>query len=89
MIALEVDDMEKTTDYLRTKGVDIVWGPAGQARCTVLRAHGLAVVPPQPPTQFDQIGPAVIGNRVAVGHLHGFACCAAFTPNSVSHTIHA
>jgi glyoxylase I family protein len=27
MIALEVDDMQKTTDYLRTKGVDIVWGP--------------------------------------------------------------
>jgi hypothetical protein len=27
MIALEVDDMEKTADYLRTKGVDIVWGP--------------------------------------------------------------
>ena len=26
MIALEVDDMQKTTDYLRTKGVDIVWG---------------------------------------------------------------
>src|SRR5689334_7302403 len=27
MIALEVDDMQKTTDYLRTKGVEIVWGP--------------------------------------------------------------
>jgi catechol 2,3-dioxygenase-like lactoylglutathione lyase family enzyme len=27
MIALEVDDMQKTTDYLKTKGVDIVWGP--------------------------------------------------------------
>src|SRR4051812_25944016 len=27
MIALEVDDMHKTADYLRTKGVDIVWGP--------------------------------------------------------------
>jgi catechol 2,3-dioxygenase-like lactoylglutathione lyase family enzyme len=27
MIALEVDDMEKTVDYLKTKGVDIVWGP--------------------------------------------------------------
>ena len=25
MIALEIDDMQKTTDYLRTKGVDIVW----------------------------------------------------------------
>jgi catechol 2,3-dioxygenase-like lactoylglutathione lyase family enzyme len=27
MIALEVDDMQKTVDYLRTNGVDIVWGP--------------------------------------------------------------
>jgi catechol 2,3-dioxygenase-like lactoylglutathione lyase family enzyme len=27
MIALEVDDMQQTTDYLKTKGVDIVWGP--------------------------------------------------------------
>ena len=27
MIALEVDDMQKTTEYLNGKGVDIVWGP--------------------------------------------------------------
>jgi catechol 2,3-dioxygenase-like lactoylglutathione lyase family enzyme len=27
MIALEVEDMQETTDYLKTKGVDIVWGP--------------------------------------------------------------
>ena len=27
MIALEVDDMRKATDYLRTKGVEVVWGP--------------------------------------------------------------
>jgi catechol 2,3-dioxygenase-like lactoylglutathione lyase family enzyme len=27
MIALEVDDMDKTTDYLGSKGVEIVWGP--------------------------------------------------------------
>ena len=27
MIALEVDDMQKTADYLKEKGVDIVWGP--------------------------------------------------------------
>ena len=27
MIALEVDDIQKTADYLRTKGVGIVWGP--------------------------------------------------------------
>ena len=27
MMALEVDDMNKTTDYLKAKGIDIVWGP--------------------------------------------------------------
>src|ERR1700739_524254 len=27
MIALEVDDMQRTTEYLATKGADIVWGP--------------------------------------------------------------
>src|SRR6185312_181815 len=27
MIALEVDDMQKTADELTAKGVDIVWGP--------------------------------------------------------------
>lgn len=27
MIALEVDDMAKTTAYLKTKGVEVVWGP--------------------------------------------------------------
>ena len=27
MIALEVDDMVKTTAYLKTKGVEVVWGP--------------------------------------------------------------
>jgi len=27
MIALEVDDMQQTADYLKAKGVDIVWGP--------------------------------------------------------------
>jgi glyoxylase I family protein len=27
MIALEVEDMQKTADYLKGKGVDIVWGP--------------------------------------------------------------
>ena len=37
MIALEVDDMEKTADYLRTKGVDIVWGP--RVRETYSRAE--------------------------------------------------
>lgn len=28
MIAFEVNDMQKAADYLRTKGVDIVWGPS-------------------------------------------------------------
>src|ERR1700731_1709742 len=37
MIALEVDDMQKTADYLRTKGVDIVWGP--RVRETYSRAE--------------------------------------------------
>jgi catechol 2,3-dioxygenase-like lactoylglutathione lyase family enzyme len=37
MIALEVDDMQKTADYLRTKGVDMVWGP--KVRETYSRAE--------------------------------------------------
>ena len=37
MIALEVDDMQKATDYLRTKGVEIVWGP--RVRETYSRAE--------------------------------------------------
>jgi catechol 2,3-dioxygenase-like lactoylglutathione lyase family enzyme len=37
MIALEVDDMRGTTDYLSTKGVDIVWGP--RVRETYSRAE--------------------------------------------------
>jgi glyoxylase I family protein len=27
LIALEVDDMQATIEYLKTKGVDVVWGP--------------------------------------------------------------
>ena len=27
MIAVEVEDMRRAADYLKTKGVDIVWGP--------------------------------------------------------------
>ncbi len=27
MIALEIDDMQQTTDYLKQKGIEIVWGP--------------------------------------------------------------
>jgi glyoxylase I family protein len=37
MIALEVDDMQKTVDYLSTKGIDIVWGP--RVRETYSRAE--------------------------------------------------
>jgi catechol 2,3-dioxygenase-like lactoylglutathione lyase family enzyme len=37
MIALEVDDMHETADYLRTKGVDMVWGP--RVRETYSRAE--------------------------------------------------
>jgi hypothetical protein len=37
MIALEVDDMQKTADYLSTKGVEIVWGP--RVRETYSRAE--------------------------------------------------
>jgi catechol 2,3-dioxygenase-like lactoylglutathione lyase family enzyme len=37
MIALEVDDMQTTADYLMTKGVDIVWGP--KVRETYSRAE--------------------------------------------------
>ena len=37
MIALEVDDMQQTTDYLKGKGVDIVWGP--MVRDTYARAE--------------------------------------------------
>jgi catechol 2,3-dioxygenase-like lactoylglutathione lyase family enzyme len=37
MIALEVDDMQGTTEYLKTKGVDVVWGP--RVRETYSRAE--------------------------------------------------
>jgi glyoxylase I family protein len=37
MIALEVDDMQKAADYLKGKGVDIVWGP--MVRDTYARAE--------------------------------------------------
>jgi len=37
MIALEVDDMQKTADYLKEKCVDIVWGPV--VRPTYARAE--------------------------------------------------
>src|SRR5713101_1958784 len=37
MIALEVDNMQQTADYLKEKGVDIVWGPV--VRPTYARAE--------------------------------------------------
>lgn len=37
MIALEVDDMQQAADYLKEKGVDIVWGP--RVRKTYARAE--------------------------------------------------
>lgn len=46
MIALEVDDMNKTADYLKTKGVDIVWGPMVRdryARAEICDPNGLRI----------------------------------------------
>ena len=37
MIALEVDDMQQAADYLKQKGIDIVWGP--RVRETYARAE--------------------------------------------------
>jgi glyoxylase I family protein len=37
MIALEVDDMQQAAEYLKQKGVDIVWGP--MVRQTYARAE--------------------------------------------------
>jgi glyoxylase I family protein len=37
MIALEVGDMQKATDYLSTRGVEVVWGP--RVRETYSRAE--------------------------------------------------
>jgi glyoxylase I family protein len=37
MIALEIDDMQQTADYLKEKGVPIVWGP--MVRDTYARAE--------------------------------------------------
>lgn len=37
MIALEVEDMQKAAEHLRTKGVEIVWGP--RVRETYSRAE--------------------------------------------------
>jgi catechol 2,3-dioxygenase-like lactoylglutathione lyase family enzyme len=37
MIALEVNDMQKVTNYLRSKGIEFVWGP--RIRDTYARAE--------------------------------------------------
>jgi hypothetical protein len=37
MIALEVDDMQSATHYLRSRGVEVVWGP--RVRKTYSRAE--------------------------------------------------
>ncbi len=37
MIAIEVDDMQQAADYLKGKGIDIVWGP--RVRETYARAE--------------------------------------------------
>jgi glyoxylase I family protein len=37
LMALEVDDMQKTADFLKTKDIDIVWGP--MVRDTYARAE--------------------------------------------------
>ena len=46
MIALEIDDMQKTADYLKAKGVDIVWGPmvtATYARAEIRDPNGYGI----------------------------------------------
>jgi glyoxylase I family protein len=46
MIALEVDDMQQTADYLKGKGVDIVWGPMtrpGYARAEIEDPNGFRI----------------------------------------------
>jgi glyoxylase I family protein len=46
MIALEIDDMEKTADFLKGKGVDIVWGPLRResyARAEICDPNGFRI----------------------------------------------
>jgi catechol 2,3-dioxygenase-like lactoylglutathione lyase family enzyme len=46
MIALEIEDMQKTTDYLRERGVDIVWGPMvtdAYARAEIRDPNGFGI----------------------------------------------
>ena len=48
MIAVEVDDMQKATDYLKTKGVDIVWRP---------RVREAEICDPRPPHRAQAVVP--------------------------------
>jgi len=46
MIALEVDDMQKATEYLKTKGVEVVWAPRVRetySRAEICDSNGLHI----------------------------------------------
>lgn len=46
MVAIEVEDMQKAADYLKTKGVDIVWGPVvtdAYARAEIRDPNGYGI----------------------------------------------
>ncbi len=46
MMALEVDDMEKSIEYLRTKGVAVTWGPVNlgnSIRAEIKDTDGLSI----------------------------------------------
>jgi len=46
LIALEVDDMQKTTDDLKAKGVEVVWGPMvrdNYARAEICDPNGFRI----------------------------------------------
>jgi len=46
MMALEIDDMQQTADYLKAKGVDIVWGPRfreAHARAEIADPNGYRI----------------------------------------------
>jgi glyoxylase I family protein len=46
MIALEVEDMDRTIEYLRGKGVEISWGPVtlgNSKRAEIRDPNGLSI----------------------------------------------
>src|SRR5712672_1422809 len=46
MIALEIEDMDRAVDYLKTKGVDITWGPRvapAYARAEIRDPNGYSI----------------------------------------------